>query len=92
MYPFLTASFLYNHEGMSVDYDAENLEDFDRDVNGTKIHIGGGVVFMPASQQHLGITMEAGVNLNSMKPDVDNADSISGTEIVVNVGLVGFLK
>lgn len=81
IYPYLTAGFNY--------LDVTN--DNGTDSNGTKFKFGAGVIFMPAGQQHLGITVEAGIHLDSMKADTEGAESISGTQIEVSMGLAGLL-
>ena len=78
-YPFVSAGVKYLHTGN------------DDSVNGNSFSFAGGVILLPAQQQHLGIILQAMVSLNSMKGDWEGAKSESGTIIGVGVGLLGFV-
>jgi len=87
-YPYLSAGFGYLSHTTNNTY---NDVEYESKTTGTSIKVAGGVFLMPG-QQHLGINIEAGYVMDSLKGDEDNAESVSGNQIVVNVGLIGFLN
>jgi hypothetical protein len=84
-YPYFGAGFDYLHSSNG------------NDVNGTKFKVEAGVFIMPAQQQHLGFSIEVALHIDNEKIEYEDywGDTVevseSGTEIVLGVGLVGFV-
>lgn len=78
-YPYIGAGFTYAISKNNVD------------ITGTQVRLGGGLFILPASQQHLGLRLEAGVTFDGLKPDLPGAETTNGTTYGISLGLVGFI-
>ena len=75
-YPFLAAGFQYLTMGNGSS------------ISGTDIRLGGGVIF--TMKEHIGISIEAGYHIQSLKPEGAD-ESTSGNIIAVGIGIAGLL-
>lgn len=82
MFPFVTAAFTYNTHGME-------WTGGDQNGSGTTFAIEAGLGY--ALGDHYAVLPQVGYYMDSFKWDVTDAESNSGSRIMVSIGLAGFI-